>query len=88
MNECFMHKDKLTMIFTNSIFGLKQDQIIWVLSRSSGCHPVYKISGSDPDSVLDHAHVLTVASGPDQSNELSMLGGHNGSVSPDLYFEC
>ena len=27
-----------------------------VLSGSSGSDPVYKISGSDPDSLLDHVH--------------------------------
>ena len=27
-----------------------------VLSRSSGSDPLYKISGCDPDSVLNHVH--------------------------------
>ena len=27
-----------------------------ILSGSSGSDPVYKISGSDPNSVLDHVH--------------------------------
>ena len=31
-------------------------QLGHVLSGSSGSDPVYKISGSDPDSALDHMH--------------------------------
>ena len=27
-----------------------------ILSGSSGSDPLYKISGSDPDSALDHVH--------------------------------
>ena len=45
--------------------------------RSSRSNPVYEISGSNLDSVLYHVHYL------DQSNELSVLGSDDGSVSPD-----
>ena len=39
------------------------------LSRSSGSDPLYKISESGPDSVLDHV-----------SNELSMLASDDRSI--------
>ena len=47
-----------------------------VLSGSSESHLLYKISGSDLDSAL------IMASGPDQSDELSVQDGDNISVSP------
>ena len=52
------------------------------LSRSSGSRPLYKISGSDPES----AHRLIKASSPDQNDELSMLDGDYGNIS-SRYFK-
>ena len=49
-----------------------------ILSRSSRSDLLYKISRSDLDSALDH--VFLMAFGSDQSDELSMLDGDNGSI--------
>ena len=51
------------------------------LSGPSCFDPVNKISSSDLDSA--GLYVLIVASGSDQSNELRILDGDDGSVSPD-----
>ena len=58
-------------------------QLGYVLSGSSKSDLVYKISGSDPDSNLDHVHEyadglvwylnLLLWSDRDQSNELSIV---------------
>ena len=44
-----------------------------ILSGSSGSDPLYKISGSDPDSSYIVSHALLMAFGP----------GENGSVFPN-----
>ena len=52
-----------------------------ILSRSSGSDLVYKLSVSDPDFYIE-SRALIMVPGPDQSNELSMLDGDDGSISP------
>ena len=49
-----------------------------ILSKSSRSDPVYKISRSDLDSTL------IMMSNPDQSDELNVLNGDDGSTSPDF----
>ena len=44
-----------------------------ILSRSSELYSVYKISGSDLDSALDHVTVWIMVSKSDQSNKLGIL---------------
>ena len=63
--------------------ALVRSPVGYKLSGSSGSYLLYKISGSDPDSAFSGSCVLIMASGPDESDELSMFNGHgdNGSMS-------
>ena len=66
-----------------------------VLSRLNEFDLVYKICCVQPRFFIGLC-VLVMVSGPDQSSELSMLDGDNGSISPDFlqqtvqleYFDC
>ena len=44
---------------------------------------IYKVSGFDPDSAIDHMQNYDTDTGDDKNNELSMLDSDDGRISPN-----